>query len=99
MAPAVQKIIGKPVPAAEECERDTEADQAAVSLADEQAGNNTEKIRPDGGISGIYRMTLCKTEKISGCHYYSARRHIPGSSGRLGCGHRPYMLYVSSISL
>ena len=52
---------------------------------------------PDGGTSGIYRMTLCKTEKFPGCCCHSGRRYIPGSRGRHRHGPRPYIPCVSSI--
>ena len=38
--------------------------KAAVPLADGRADDHTEEVRSDGETSGIYRITLCKTEKI-----------------------------------
>ena len=68
---------------AEERGRSTEADKAAVPLADGGADDHTEEVRTDGGTSGIYRMTLCKTEKIPGCRCHSGRRYIVNAL--MGC--------------
>ena len=68
---------------AEECGRSAEADKAAVPLADGGADDHTEEVRPDGGTPGIYRMTLCKTEKsqtaVISAEY---RAPVPGSRDR-----------------
>ena len=67
---------------AEECGRSAEADKAAVPLADGGADDHTEEVRPDGGTPGIYRMTLCKTEKSQTAVISAERAPVPGKQGQ-----------------
>ena len=64
MALIIQETFRKPVPMAPQSGGSTFIDAAAVPLADGRADNHTKEVCQAGGTTGIYGMTLCKTEKF-----------------------------------